>query len=119
MSVGSSLITVQHKPNAVVIALNKEKILDDQTIALIESQIRYVINDIEKLNLVIDFENVRFLTSSFLGYLIRLSKYIYEKNGQLRLCGIDDKIQGIFKITRLDKIFDIHSDIEKALLSII
>ena len=59
-------------------------------------------------NIVLDFVNVRFLSSAVLGLLIRISKKVYQKNGKLRLCSIYPKIFEVFKITRLDKVFDIY-----------
>ena len=65
---------------------------------------------IRKINLILDFTNVKFLSSAVLGLLIRVSKKIYEQDGQLRLCDISPRIYEIFKITRLTKIFDILPD---------
>ena len=112
------LVKIINEDGIVVVTLMQEKILDDETIALIESEIMPEISEVKNVSVVIDFASVRFLTSAFLGFLIRLSKGIYESGGELRLCSIDDKILGIFKITRLDKIFDIHADVEKAILSL-
>ena len=112
------LVKIADEDGIVIVTLMQEKILDDETIALIEAEMNPAINDVKNARVVNDFVNVKFLTSAFLGFLIRLSKGIYESGGQLRLCSIDDKIMGIFKITRLDKIFDIHADVEKAVLSL-
>ena len=49
---------------------------------------------------------------------IRVSKKIYERDGQLRLCNISPKIYEIFKITRLTKIFDICRDKKNAVESL-
>ena len=62
---------------------------------------------------MIDFSNVKFLTSSVLGLLIRISKKVYEAEGKLRLCSIAPKILEVFKITRLDKIFEIEGSIDE------
>ena len=61
----------------------------------------------EQTKLLIDFSNVKFLSSSFLGCLVKVLKRIREKNGQLTLCKIDPKILKVFQITRLDQAFDI------------
>jgi anti-sigma B factor antagonist len=50
--------------------------------------------------------------------LIRLSKKVYERKGQLKLCGINAKIFEIFKITRLDRVFDICRDVDEAVGSL-
>ncbi len=74
-----------------------------------------VVEQAERINLILDFQNVRFLSSAVLGLLIRVSKKVYERDGQLRLCNITPKIHEIFKITRLTKVFDIYPDIESAI----
>lgn len=43
------------------------------------------------------------------------SKKVYESDGSLRLCCIEPKIMKVFKITRLDKVFDIYATQEKAI----
>jgi anti-sigma B factor antagonist len=78
-----------------------------------------VVEQGERINLILDFCNVRFLSSAVLGLLIRVSKKVYERDGQLKLCNIDPKIHEIFKITRLNKIFDICQDIEDAFESLV
>ena len=74
-----------------------------------------VVEQAEKINLVLDFCNVRFLSSAVLGLLIRVSKKTYEQGGQLKLCNISPNIYEVFKITRLTKIFDICEDVNSAL----
>jgi anti-anti-sigma factor len=73
------------------------------------------VNASGRINLILDFGNVRFLSSAVLGLLIRINKRIYECEGQLRLCSISPKIYEIFKITRLTKTFDIYESIEDAI----
>ena len=78
-----------------------------------------LIESSERINLVLDFCKVQFLTSAVLGLLIRVSKKVYESQGQLKLCGINKKILEIFKITRLDKIFEIYLDRHDAVQSVV
>jgi anti-sigma B factor antagonist len=111
-------ISVEYAENATIIAFTEEKILEQSDINALQESIGSVIDLAERLNLVLDFRNVKFLSSAVLGLLIRISKKVYENNGQLRLCNIDGKIFQIFKITRLTKIFDIHSTLEEALASL-
>ena len=110
----SPKISVEYAGQATIIAFTEEKILEEKDIQALEKSIMGVIEQTGGLNLVLDFSNVKFLSSAVLGLLIKLSKRIYEQDGQLRLCGINPKIYEIFRITRLTKIFDIYKDIESA-----
>jgi len=107
-------ISVEYAENATIITLADEKILEEKDIRSLQESIMSVIEQSERMNLILDFCNVRFLSSAVLGLLIRISKKIYERDGQLRLCNINPKIHEIFKITRLTKVFDIYQDTESA-----
>ncbi len=110
-------ISVHYLDDATIVSFTEEKILDEADINAIQDSIISVIEQAERIKLVLDFGHVKFLSSAVLGLLIRISKKTYEKGGQLKLCSIDPKIYQIFKITRLTKIFDICKDLESALES--
>jgi len=103
-------IGVEYGEKATIITFTDEKILEEREIVELQVSLMGVIEQSEKTNLILDFTNVKFLSSAVLGLLIRVSKKIYEQDGQLRLCNISPRIYEIFKITRLTKIFDILPD---------
>jgi len=105
-------IGVEYSENATIVTFIDEKILEETDIQALQESIMSVVYQADHINLVLDFGNVRFLSSAVLGLLIRISKRVYERDGQLKLCNINPKIYEIFKITRLNKIFDIYKDIE-------
>ncbi len=108
-------ISVKYTDNATIVTFTEEKILEEKDIQALQESIMSVIEQTEGINLILNFSNVRFLSSAVLGLLIRISKRVYEHGGKLRLCNINPKIYEIFKITRLNKVFDIYSDIESAI----
>ena len=107
-------ISVEYRDNATIVGFTDEKILEERDIKALRDSIMSVVEPSKRIKLILDFSNVRFLSSAVLGLLIRLSKRIYEKDGQLKLCNINTNIFEIFKITRLTTTFDIHKDIESA-----
>ena len=107
-------ISVKHVEKAIIVSFTDEKILEERDINALQESIMSVVEQAERIKLILDFSNVRFLSSAVLGLLIRLSKRIYEKDGQLKLCNINPKIFEIFKITRLTSTFDIYQDVESA-----
>ena len=108
-------ISVEYKGNATIMRFTDEKILEEQDVKALQDLIMSVIEQAERINLILDFGQVRYLSSVVLGLLIRVSKRIYERDGQLGLCNINPKIYEIFKITRLTKTFDIYNSIESAM----
>jgi anti-sigma B factor antagonist len=112
-------ISVEYAENATIVTFTDEKILEEKDVQTLQESIMSVIESASGgINLILDFCNVRFLSSAVLGLLIRISKKVYERDGQLKLCSINPNIYKIFKITRLTKIFDIYQDIESAVESL-
>ena len=107
-------INIEHLEKATIVSFTDEKILEERDIKALQDSIMSVVEQAKRIKLILDFGNVRFLSSAVLGLLIRLSKRIYEQEGQLKLCNINPKIFEIFKITRLTSTFDIYKDVESA-----
>jgi len=108
-------ISVEYAENATIVSFVDEKILEEMDIRALQETIMSVIESASGgMNMILDFGNVRFLSSAVLGLLIRVSKRIYERDGRLKLCNINPKIYEVFKITRLTKTFDIYNDVDSA-----
>ncbi len=59
---------------------------------------------------LIDFSRTTYIDSSGLGVLVSLSKRIREAGGDLRLAALNDDLQTLFELTRLDTLFRIAAD---------
>jgi len=109
------MMNVEYAGNATIVRFTDEKILEEKDINALQASIMSMIESASGgINLILDFGNVQYLSSAVLGLLIRISKRIYESEGQLRLCNINPRIYEIFKITRLTKTFDIYDSAESA-----
>jgi anti-sigma B factor antagonist len=78
---------------------------------------KIVLKEIESgsRKLIISFENVDYLDSSFLGALVAILKNLVPKNGKLTLIELNNDIRNLFELTRLDKIFDLKNSLEAAI----
>jgi len=112
-------ISVEYAENATIVTFVDEKILEEMDIQALQASVMSVVEEVDRINLILDFCNVQFLSSAVLGLLMRISKKVYEKEGQLKLCNISPRIYEIFKITRLNKIFDICEDVDSAIESLL
>ncbi|HEV8264166.1 MAG TPA: STAS domain-containing protein [Gemmatimonadales bacterium] len=64
---------------------------------------------------VIDFTKTGYIDSSGLGVLVSLSKKIREQGGELRLAGLNEDLQTLFELTKLDTLFAITKTADEAL----
>ena len=60
--------------------------------------------------LLLDFQVVEYMSSAMLGKLIQLHKRCKADKIKLKFSGISKNPLDVFKITRLDKLFEIHAD---------
>jgi anti-sigma B factor antagonist len=58
--------------------------------------------------LILNFENVSFLSSAPIGVLIQLKKKAEAVGGIVRFCNVAPDILDVFRMTSVDRLFDIH-----------
>jgi len=81
-------------------------------------QVRKKIFDLVKKKvpvILINLEKVKYMDSSGVATLIEGLQQCNKYNGRFALFGLQDNVREVFELTRLDKIFEIHSDRESAL----
>ena len=66
---------------------------------------------------LVDFEHTTYIDRSGLGVLVSLAKKIRELGGDLRLANLNDDLQTLFELTKLDTLFQISESRERALES--
>ena len=67
--------------------------------------------------IVVDMKGVRWISSSGLGTLIAALTSVRNKNGDLRLSCITEKVESLFAITQLVKVFKTYETIDRAVAS--
>jgi anti-anti-sigma factor len=100
-------VFVQHGVDVTFVTFNHEEILNEQYVMELEKEIMTMVKQARRENMVLDFCNVKLMTSAFLGLLVKINKLIRERGGYLKLRNIDPSIYKIFKITGLTKVLDI------------
>jgi anti-sigma B factor antagonist len=113
----ASHLRVTDYNGVTVVHFADRKILEELSISEIGEELNQIVEDNPELRLLLCFENVEHLSSAALGMLITLKQRVDKKNGKLRLSDIRPQIYEVFKITRLNKLFDIHDTTPKALES--
>ena len=98
-----------------VIEFNDRKILDELSIRELGEQLQEVADSQDGVRILLNFQNVEHLSSAALGMLITLDQRVKERKGKLKLSNINAQIYEVFKITRLNKLFEIHESAARAL----
>jgi len=105
--------------------LNLEKISDISVLTINEERIdahnsgelkEYLLQMIEQgeKHIIVQLEHVRFIDSSGLGALLSGNKNIIAKSGKFALSNIQQQVMSMFELTRLNRVFEIYTDLNDA-----
>ncbi|MHC4712150.1 MAG: STAS domain-containing protein [Planctomycetota bacterium] len=108
-------LLVEPVNDITVVTFKDKKILDEAVIQDVGDELFDLVDKQYKTKLLLNFENVEYLSSAALGKLITLNKRIKEENGELKLCNIIPEIFEVFRITKLNRLFEIYDEMEQAL----
>jgi len=114
----NQLIRHEQKDRVRLVAFDTTRLVEAADIEQCYREIMAVLEQSEERYLVIDFSRLNFMSSSALGMLIRINKRCKEFKVGLKLCGIIPDIRQAFKLTGLDKVFDIQPNVSEALAAI-
>lgn len=111
----ASRLVIQEYAGVAVVTFTDSSILDSATIDQLGKDLYHLTDDLNKQKLIVDFTNVKFLSSQVLGVLITLNKKSAAIKGALALCAHKPDLMKIFTITSLDKLFKFFPDDASAL----
>jgi anti-sigma B factor antagonist len=103
-------LTSYAKDGILTIVFDDERILDETKLEEVGRDLIQKLEATTEERVILDFRRVKFMSSSFLGKLVQVHKKTKEFKVQLKLAAIDPEIRTVFKITKLDKLFDIEAD---------
>lgn len=98
-----------------VVSFVDTKIVTDENIQEVGDQLYSLVEDEGHKQLLLNFGNVQYLSSAALGKLINLKKKVGAVKGKLKLCCIHPDLLEVFRITRLDQVFEIYPEEQVAL----
>ena len=102
--------------SGVAVLTFKGDLLGEPETTMMREKIASLVGDNIK-HAIIDLGGVNYMNSSGLGALISAHTTMRNAGGELSLARIGDKVQNLFIITKLVKIFDTYETVERALAS--
>ena len=114
MAADQAHVKVRDSGGIRIVEFTERKILDELAIHEIGEELGRIIEEAETPKMLLSFKNVDHLSSAALGMLINLNRQVADKEGELKLSDISPPIFEVFKITRLNKLFNIHPSVAEA-----
>ena len=90
--------------NSTIINIAKNFTIDE--VAKFRTKINQMIDNGEK-DFTFNFSECDFIDSTGLGVLVAIYKKCAEHNGSIVLIGLNNEVAKLFKLTRLDRVFEI------------
>jgi anti-anti-sigma factor len=110
-------INIEPKDEVLVIYFTDGKILDSQRIEQVGRELQEAVPQAIHKKLVLNFRGVSFMSSAMITKLVMLNKSCKTQGVSLKFCDLSTNVMEVFKITKLNKLFDIHKSEDKAIES--
>jgi len=101
--------------DAFVIEFCEKSILNQSEIHSLGDQLLSIADKSACSRIVVDLENIDFLSSAMIGVLIRFKKILRKNESDLKLCNASPELSKMLKHTKLDTVFDIHKSRRSAI----
>ena len=110
-------ITTSTNGEVLVVGFLDSKILDSQRIEQVGRELQDVVPGAIHKKLLLNFNGVSFMSSAMITKLVMLNKTCKAQSVNLKFCDVSPNVLEVFKITKLNKLFDIQGEEAKALAS--
>ncbi|MGQ9919937.1 MAG: STAS domain-containing protein [Desulfobacca sp.] len=110
------MLLEQQKNGTLIIIKPLERRLDADSSRYFKEKMADIIKQGEG-RILLNLSEVQFIDSSGLGALLSLLRQLGEQ-GNLVLCGIAENVMNLFRLTRLNRVFQIYPDEAQALAAI-
>jgi len=108
-------IDVSKIGDVTVVKFVDKKILDEAGIQELGAELFSLVEHDNRRSILLNFDNVDFLSSAALGKLITLDRKVKQAQGRLKMSNIRPEILEVFQVTKLNKVFDIRAEEAEAI----
>lgn len=110
----STLLT-RTEAGILLIYFQDVRIIDERRISSLGQELGELINNTENTRVILNFQNVSFMSSAMIGKLVEFERKCTAAKVKLRLCSINENVEEVFNLMRMDKLFTIDPDEATAL----
>lgn len=112
-----SATTTELNGEILIVKFMDSKILDSQRIEQVGRELQDAVPQATHKKLLLNFHGVSFMSSAMITKLVMLNKGCKTQEVALKFCEVSPNVLEVFKITKLNKLFDIQGSEDKAIAS--
>jgi anti-sigma B factor antagonist len=111
-----SVLKSKEVNDVLVVGFAGGKLLDETVIQQVGTDLQTIASEAEKdQKILLTFHGVSFMSSAMLGRLVQFLKTCKQQGAVLKVCSISPEIFEVFKLTKLNKMFDVQKDEKSAI----
>ncbi len=103
-------INIEHKGEILAVYFTDGKILDSQRIEQVGRELQEAVPMATHKKMLLNFRGVSFMSSAMITKLVMLNKACKAQGVELKFCEVSANVMEVFKITNLNKLFDIQKE---------
>jgi len=111
----SPRVLVETIHGITVASFSDAEILTEEVIDEVYEQLHDLLVGLGRADVLLNFREVRLMSSTMLAVLLKFARKVSTAGGCLKLCCLAPDLLQAFKITRFDRIFEIHDEESTAL----
>lgn len=104
-------LTKEHEDNLTTVKVQNSR-LDASIAPEFKKQMEEIIEE-NKSNIILDISSINFMDSSSLGAMVAVLKSM-GNHGKLIIAGATGTVLELFKLTRMDRVFTLTTDVNDA-----
>ena len=108
-------LSLENVNNVIVVSFVDTKIVSEDQVQEVSDELHALVEEGVKKRILLNFGRVQYCSSTVLGRLVTLKRRIDSGKGKLKLCCIHPELMAPFKLTGLDRVFEIYTDEQLAL----
>jgi anti-sigma B factor antagonist len=109
-------VELRDRGDVLAVYFKQDSILDQQVIDQVGHEFnRVALEAASCRKILLNFQNVKFMSSAMISKLLILSKRCTADKIKLKVSNVTPNLMEVFKITKLNKVFDIQPDEATAL----
>lgn len=105
-----SMFTTHEQKSYLVIEVKAPSLMSAVVLKEIQPELMKLVDEDGHDRLVLDLSGVRDISSQFIGIILTLHTKVAKKRGKLVLCGLNDKLNELMQLTRLDRVIAIKAN---------
>jgi anti-sigma B factor antagonist len=115
MATSRSRLNIDNVKDVTVVGFTANAILDTLHIQQMGDELYELVDKQSRRKIVLDFAEVKFLSSQALGVLLTMRRKADQVKGTVVIAGLRKELQKVFTITNLEKLFTFYPDKDAAL----